>query len=216
MFRGVDACKLGAHIGRHRPLRAGQSMRSFIRTAVSLTWLLCLPALQLPALERPSPPGAWYEDDRMLVRLVPRTPMQMAAFYEARGFPPAALDRIRQTCFITLTVRNKGREVLWVDLDQWKFSSHGVDVDRLDRGYWQQQWDRISLRQASRSTFGWTQFPPLRDLQPDEPAGGNLVFPGNLDSVTVAAVLHTGPDRNGPPIRLGFGNLPCAKGDAGS
>jgi hypothetical protein len=196
------------------PLLLEKTMRSPIRTASWLAWLLYLPTMQLHAIDAPPPTGAWYEDARMLLRLAPRTPAQMAAFYEARGFPPAALDRIRQTCFITLTVRNEGKEVLWVDLGQWKFSSHGKPVARLDLNYWQQQWDGINLRQASRSTFGWTQFPPVRDLQPDEPVGGNLVFPGNLDSVTIEAVLQSGADRT--PVRLGFSNIPCLKGETAS
>ena len=186
-------------------------MRTRIRGDWLLAWVLLLPALPVHAGNQPRP-GPYYEDDRMLVVLVPRTPIQMAAFYEARGFPQSALDRIMQTCFITLHIENKGNEVLWVDLGQWQFTSDGKPVARLDEPYWQQQWDEIKLRQASRSTFGWTQFPPLRDLQPDEPVGGNLVFPGNIDSVTIDAVLHTGADRGGAEIRLGFGNVSCPKG----
>ncbi len=188
-------------------------MRTRIGTDLLLGWLLLLPALQAPAVNSPRP-GPYYEDDRMLVLLVPRTPTQMAAFYEARGFPQSALDRIVQTCFITLHIENKSNEVLWVDLGQWRFTSNGKDIARLDEHYWQQQWNEINLRQASRSTFGWTQFPPLRDLQPDEPVGGNMVFPGSIDSVTIDAVLHTGPDRSGAEIRLGFGNVGCPKGVA--
>ncbi len=39
-----------------------------------------------------------------------------------------------------------------------------------------------------------------------------MVFPGDVDSVTVDAVLHTGADRSGAEIRLGFGNVGCPKG----
>jgi hypothetical protein len=188
-------------------------MRTRFMGGLLLTGLLLLPALPVQAIDKPYP-GPYYEDDRMLVLLMPRTPEQMAAFYEARGFPQAALDRIMQTCFITLHIENKSNQVLWVDLGQWQFTSHGKDIARLDENYWQQQWNEINLRQASRSTFGWTQFPTVRDLQPDEPVGGNVVFPGSIDSVTIAAVLHTGANRDGRVIRIGFDDVSCPKGVA--
>ncbi len=54
---------------------------------------------------------------------------------------------------------------------------------------------RSDLPQANRSTFGWTQLPAVRDLQPDEPVGGNLVFPGTTGSIRPRGSL---PDRTGP------------------
>jgi hypothetical protein len=173
-----------------------------------LTALLCLQPVFAGALERPVN-GPYFEDDRMLVVLTPRTPAQMSAFYEARGFPPAALERIRHTCFMTLRIENRSRDVLWVDLGQWHFYADGKEIPRLGEHYWQQQWDEIHLRQASRSTFGWTQFPQLRDLQPEEPVGGNLVFPGNTRRINIDAMLQTGAQRTGPVIHLGFGNVAC-------
>ena len=156
--------------------------------------------------------GPYLENDDLLVVLVPRSPEQMAAFYEARGFPRAAIERIRQTCFVTVHIENKGRNVIWLDLDQWHFSSNGKVLPRLDDTYWRAQWDAIDLPLASRSTFGWTQLPPVRDLQPDEPVGGNLVFPGTTDTLTVEASFHTGADRRGERINIGFGNIRCSKG----
>jgi hypothetical protein len=175
--------------------------------------LLLLQAVATAAIERPVN-GPYFEDDRMLVELIPRTPSQMAAFYEARGFPRAALERIRRTCFMTLHIENRSRDVLWVDLGRWHFYADGREIPRLGEHYWQQQWDDIQLRQASRSTFGWTQFPQLRDLQPEEPVGGNLVFPGNTRRINIDAELQAGADRTGPVIHLGFGNVPCAQDDA--
>jgi len=155
--------------------------------------------------------GPYVENDDLLVRLIPRSPDQMAAFYEARGFPQAAIDRIRQTCFVTVHIENRSTNVIWLELDQWRFTGDGKPLPRLDAAYWQAQWDDIGLRQASRSTFGWTQLPPVRDLQPDEPVGGNLVFPGTTKVLNIEAAFHTGADRHGKLIRLGFGNIGCSK-----
>jgi len=158
--------------------------------------------------------GPSFEDNRLLIRVVPRTPEQIAAFYEARGFPPAALERIRQTCFVTVFIKNKGNDVLWLDLDHWSFSRDGEPLALLDDEFWQTQWDAIGLRQASRSTFGWTRLPRVRDLQHDEPVGGNVAFPGTTRALEVEAVFQTGADRKGAPVRLGLGRVPCMKSTA--
>lgn len=184
---------------------------------VTLTRLLailllgCRPWGSTTAAERTFK-GPYIENDDLLVVLIPRSPEQMAAFYEARGFPPAAIERIRQTCFVTVHIENRSPDVIWLELDQWRFTGNGKPLPRLDADYWRAQWDAIDLRQASRSTFGWTQLPAVRDLQPDEPVGGNLVFPGDTQSLTIEARFPTGADRQGKPVRVGFGAVGCSKG----
>jgi len=163
------------------------------------------------AAERPFQ-GPYIENDDLLVVLIPRTREQMAAFYEARGFPPAAIERIGQTCFVTAHIENRSRRVIWLELDQWRFTSNGKPLSRLDADYWRAQWDTIDLHQASRSTFGWTQLPAVRDLQPDEPVGGNLVFPGDTQRLTVEAEFPTGVDRQGVPVSVNFGAIGCDRG----
>jgi hypothetical protein len=155
--------------------------------------------------------GPYLETDALLIRLIPRTPDQMAAFYEGRGFARAAIERIRQTCFVTVHIENRSADVIWLDLDQWRFTGDGKPLPRLDAAHWDAQWEAIDLRQASRSTFGWTQLPALRDLQPDEPVGGNLVFPGTTELLTIEARFPVGADRQGTPIRAGFGGIHCRR-----
>ncbi|MGB5539951.1 MAG: hypothetical protein WBO37_07690 [Gammaproteobacteria bacterium] len=188
-------------------------MRTPLRHVALLATLLpgALPWTSAAVVERTFE-GPYIENDELLVVLVPRSPEQMAAFYEARGFPRAAIDRIRQTCFVTVHIKNKSRDVIWLDTDQWRFTGDGKPLTRLDDSYWRAQWNEIDLRQASRSTFGWTQLPPVRDLQPDEPVGGNLVFPGDTNTLTIEATLPTGADRQGEPISVGFGSIRCSKG----
>ncbi len=173
--------------------------------------LLAMASLAPAAAAERTYRGPSFENDRLLIVLVPRTPEQMAAFYEARGFPRAALERIRDTCFITVHIENKSNEVLWLELENWRFTSDGKPLPHLDTSYWQARWDEIGLRQAYRSTFGWTQLPLVRDLRHDEPVGGNLVFPGDVAHVNIEAAFHTGADRQGEVLRLGFGQVPCSK-----
>lgn len=185
------------------------------RPPVTLAGLLAVLLFALAwtgaAEERRSYQGPYVETGDLLVVVVPRTPEQMAAFYEARGFPDAAIERIRRTCFVTVHIENRGRDVIWLDLAQWRFSRDGAALQRLDPDYWTTQWNEIGLRQASRSTFGWTQLPPTRDLQPDEPVGGNLVFPGDTDTLNIEATFPTGSNRQGTPIHVGFGAVRCGR-----
>ncbi|HYQ72563.1 MAG TPA: hypothetical protein VET88_11640 [Gammaproteobacteria bacterium] len=177
-------------------------------------WLLagCLVATTGLALEKPYP-GPFVESEDFLFVLIPRTPEQMAAFYEARGFPPAAIAKIKATCFITVHIENHSQRVIWMEPHNWKYHSEGQPLQRLNSDYWATQWDAIDLPQASRSTFGWTQLPAKRDLQPHEPVGGNLVFPGKTGRFELAAVLETGQDRRGTPIEVRFENIECSTGE---
>lgn len=188
-------------------------MRPVTQLPLTICWLAGLLLNGLPVtasygINKPYP-GPHIENDDLLVVLRPHAPDSMAAFYEARGFPKQALDLITATCFVTVHIENKSRQVIWLDLAEWTFTSRGKPLQRLDRDYWESQWNNINLRQASRSTFGWTQFPQVRDLQPDEPVGGNLVFPGSTQSLDMTLNLPIGKDRRGKLITLIFKDIPC-------
>ena len=168
-------------------------------------WLL----LSVANAMEPPYPGPHIENDDLLVVLRPLTAEQTAAFYEARGFPREAIDIIRTTCFVTVHVRNRSRKVIWLDTGRWSFTHEGKPLAHLDARWWDAQWARIDLRQASRSTFGWTQLPLQRDLQPDEPVGGNIVLPGDTTRFNMTLRMATGTDRRGEPIILEFRDVEC-------
>jgi hypothetical protein len=151
------------------------------------------------------------ESDGLYMFVHLNTPDQMAAFYEARGFPAGAIQRLRRTCFVMAHVENRGKQVLWLELKNWHFLSDGKEIHRLDRDYWDGVWNDIGMPQASRSTFGWTQLPEERDLQPDEPVGGNLILPPTDESFTLQADFLTGKNKREGMIRVRFENLRCAK-----
>jgi len=193
-------------------------MRSTRQILIKLPrWLAllagCLAATGSLALEKPYT-GPFVENEDFLFVLMPRSPEQMAAFYEARGFPQTAIAMIRATCFVTVHIENRGRQVLWMEPDTWKFSSKGRPLQRLDSSYWESQWDTVGLKQANRSTFRWTQLPAERDLQQHEQVGGNIVFPGTTGSFDLEAVLPTGQDRRGKQFSVRFENIACPPGEA--
>jgi hypothetical protein len=158
--------------------------------------------------------GPFVENDQLLMVLKPRTAEQMAAFYEARGFPDTAIERIKKTCFVTVHIRNKSRSTLWLEQKNWLISSHNRPLTRLGRDYWDAQWNAIELPPANRSTFGWTQLPMVRDLQPDEPVGGNIVFPGSTETFDLVARFYVGQDKRGGMLVTRFENIQCPPGAA--
>jgi hypothetical protein len=176
--------------------------------------LVALACLRAAAMDKPYP-GPFVENDRLLMVLIPHTPEQMAAFYEARGFPDTAIDLIRKTCFITVHIENRGRTTLWLEQKNWRITGNDRPLPRLDRDYWEEQWDRIDLPLANRSTFGWTQLPLVRDLQPDEPVGGNIVLPGTTGAFDLEAPFYIGQDKRGGMLVTRFENIQCPKDGEG-
>lgn len=151
-----------------------------------------------------------YEDETVFMRLVLRTPEQLTAFYQGREFPPQAIEKILATCFVTPIIKNKSYEVLWLELDDWQFIDHnGRAISRLKRDYWRDQWQSIQLKQAYRSTFGWTLMPEVRDLRLDEGVGGSVVIPWQTRPFTLVARFKTGKNKKGSVKTIRFAGVKC-------
>ena len=161
-------------------------------------------------MEKPYP-GPFFENDQLLMVIIPRTPEQMAAFYEARGFPQVAIDRITDTCFVTVHIENKSQQVIWMETANWELTGNKQRLGILGRDYWDRTWDEIDLPQANRSTFFWTQLPAVVDLQADEPVGGNIVLPGSVRYFDIVANFITGQDKDGETMQITFEHVECAQ-----
>lgn len=150
-----------------------------------------------------------YEDDQVSMRLVLRSPAQLSAFYQGRGFNQAAIDRILETCFITPIIHNKTLDAVWLELDHWQFEAGGQAVPRIGRDYWPGKWREAGLPQAQQSTFGWTLMPEVRDLRLDEGVGGSVVIPMQSQPFTMTANFHTGLDKKGKIKTIVFEDIQC-------
>lgn len=128
------------------------------------------------------------------VRLIPRTPDQMAAFYEARGFPPRAIEAIRGACFVTVSIRNETGEILLLDLSRWRFMSGEIELARQTRADWKSRWEALRLPVSQGATFRWTLLPEHRDLWPEEPVGGNVTLAPQDRPFAVDARFSLGRD----------------------
>ncbi len=153
-----------------------------------------------------------YENADLQLRFYPRTPDQMSAFYEARGFPPAMIAQLRDYCFITVSLRNKGGDILWLDLADWRFTrASGEEVRRIPRSTWPPRWQAMGVPLASQSTFRWTLLPETLDFHPDEREGGNVILVPPDGTFSLSARFVRGTDRHGRVVNVRVDGLYCAE-----
>ena len=170
--------------------------------------LLCSIALLLPFAASAADARVAREDVEFSLSI--RTPEQQAAFYSARGFPESAIREITSTCFLTVGIYNRSRRVVWLELANWRITdASGKPVERITRDAWEQTWQRLDVPLASRATFGWTQLPESSDLQPGEPAGGNVAVVAPAGPFKVVARFRTGTEGAGAPIEFVVKDLAC-------
>jgi hypothetical protein len=152
-----------------------------------------------------------FENKALKMIVMPRTREQMKAFYEGRGFPEPAINAIAEACFMTVVVKNKTKDILWLELDNWAFNSETPGVKRLDRAYWKQRWEILKIPKANRSTFGWTLLPEQRDLRVDEGVGGNITMTFTTQPFAIDARFYLGGDKHGGPISVHLTKIQCAR-----
>jgi hypothetical protein len=179
-----------------------------VRRLPFLVFSLLLSASVLAAV--PVSPNRNELHDGVSFRIAPGRPDAVAAFYEARGFPPPAIRALRESCFLSVVIRNQRSDVVWLELDRWRFiDDTGRAVERLARPYWDARWDRLGLPATNRATFGWTQLPEQRDLRPDEPVGGNVLVTPPPGRFRLEARFATGVNKSGPEIVVRVDDLIC-------
>ncbi len=145
------------------------------------------------------------------MKFMARTPDQMVSFYEARGFPKAMLDVLKQQCFITVGIQNNSDDKIWLDLSTWTFSSAGKPIKREHRDYWKKRWQEMNIPLSKQSTFRWTLIPETLDYLPGEHEGGNIVLPFTKEPISVTATFATGENKQGEKISITIDKLFCAE-----
>jgi len=180
--------------------------------ALLFCFLFCSPLLAVEKTASKKKENT-YEDSEIYLRTVYRSPEQLAAFYEGREFPQEAIKRITQSCYFTIILKNKTDDILWLEIDNWQFSANSAQnnqiIQRYNRAYWNKQWDEINLKQAFRSTFGWTLMPDVRDLRAGEGVGGSIPIPMQTDKFSVTLNFATGKDKKGKMKSVTLPNIQC-------
>jgi hypothetical protein len=177
-----------------------------------MRWLALISFFLVPAVLAANPwPKALHEHG-VAVRVRPNTPPQMAAFYEARGFPAAALAEVKSACFMTVGVTNERAQVLWLEPRRWILTdADGKKVELIDFDHWNRLWERHQVPAAARTAFRWTQLPESRDLRPHEPVGGNISFKPGKGPYTLNLRFRLGPNRTGGEVKVRISGIVCAR-----
>lgn len=137
-----------------------------------------------------------------------RTPEQIVAFYTGRGMPVAAAQRLAAHCMVTVGIENGRDDIVWLEPARWRYTdAKGKSVARLNRAYWNKELRRLKVPAANRATFGWTQLPERRDLQPSEPVGGNVLLDA-AGPVRIEAIFPLGTARE-KELKLPLPPLEC-------
>lgn len=153
---------------------------------------------------------AEYDSALLRVKISAARPQGISAFYEARGFHKEMINILKQQCFITVYIKNKSNDFIWLDLSKWKFTHNDGEVTRLDRNYWKNKWQLMNIPLAHQSTFRWTLIPEQLDFHPGEREGGNIILPRTGKSFNITASFPTRADKQGKPVSINFNNLECA------
>lgn len=157
---------------------------------------------------KPSP--TTYAGQGLMLQAQARTPDQTTAFYLGRGFPDTMLKELSRACFVTVIIHHTRPDVVWLEPARWRLrDAHGRTLERHTRQYWNQVWETINAPHASRATFGWTQLPESRDLQPDEPVGGNIGITPPTGPFSLEFRFATGKNKTGPEIVGRIEGLTC-------
>ena len=151
-----------------------------------------------------------YDSEKLTIHISTNAPQPISAFYEGRGFQKNMIDILKQQCFVSVFIKNKSKDFIWLDLSQWKFTNADGEISRLDRGYWKQKWQAMEIPLAHQSTFRWTLIPEILDFHPNEREGGNIILPRLGKPFNVTARFQTGADRNGLPLIVNFNQIECA------
>jgi len=151
------------------------------------------------------------ENKHIKLEMIARTPEQMAAFYEARGFPKTAIQELKQLCFITTGVTNKSHEIIWMKLANWQFTTKQGSLKRFHRNELKARLQKTDLAQQYLSTFRWTLIPETLDYRPEEREGGNIVLPATAEVFSLHAEFVMGAEKTGKHISIQLNNLRCAK-----
>lgn len=184
---------------------------SMISLRISLQVVLTLLLFAIIASRPNAAATPQFDSPQLAIGFKPRTPQQIAAFYEARGFSKPMIDKLKQQCFITTWIHNKSSHVIWLDLSQWQFSNASGAIERRNRQYWKTVWNKMHIPLAHQSTFRWTLLPETLDFQPGEREGGNIILPRDVQPIQIQATFPTQADKSGTPIIIKFSPLQCAK-----
>jgi len=117
----------------------------------------------------------WHRDG-VSVRLVQRLPDQTRAFFQGRGFPAEAADKIGRACVFQSIFRNDGKQPVSYDLGDWKVVHQDKTSPLAIRESWEQQWQNMGISKSARIAFRWSLLPSKQRFEPGDYNWGMTAF----------------------------------------
>ena len=109
------------------------------------------------------------ETEGIQVRLTQITPDQARAFYQARGFAPAAAEQYAGECVFMTVIRNIGPTPLEYRLGDWRYRTAGEPPRALrSKDEWDRLWVRLGVSEVARIAFNWAQIPTAHHYAPGD------------------------------------------------
>lgn len=141
------------------------------------------------------------------VYLAQRLPDQTRAFFLARGFDRASVDRVAAACVLQLEIRSLGDAAVEADLRQWRSQDADGARPLLLREHWEREWQRLGLPRAQRIAFRWALFPSRVHYGPGDYNWGMILLgrpPGARVDLTVRLAV------GGRPVAAVLPGIECA------
>ncbi|MHB8426181.1 MAG: hypothetical protein ACYDGU_00240 [Acidiferrobacterales bacterium] len=105
----------------------------------------------------------------LTVKLIQRPIELTEAFFQGRGFTPAASRQIADACVMAAVVRNKSSSgVIRINLGDWRVvASHHARPLRLEAD-WRRQWGAEQVALPARIAFHYAMLPTVERLGPGD------------------------------------------------
>jgi hypothetical protein len=109
------------------------------------------------------------ETQGIQVRLTQISPDQTRAFYQARGFSPAAAEHYASECVFMTVVRNVGDTPIQHRLADWRYESAGQPPRAIrSKAEWDRLWKQQGVSESARIAFNWAQIPATQTYAPGD------------------------------------------------
>ncbi len=144
--------------------------------------LLCALAL-LPAPAAANSQSPWHgAREGVALKATALQREQVAAFYQARGFAPAAIADYAAACVFSLELHNGGRQPLRLRLADLRAQSPSGTVRFRQPQAWQAEWDRLGVAEPARIAFRWAQFQAGQEFAPGDWIMGMAALERRIDA----------------------------------
>lgn len=107
----------------------------------------------------------------------PLTAAARKAFYEARGFPVAAIRPYAEACGFSFGMQNATARTIRASLSDWHaIGADGARIAFVLPEFWDGKWEKTGVPSAARIAFKWAQFQANNVFEPGDWIMGMATF----------------------------------------